>query len=88
MQPTVMLFDEPTSALDVEMIKEVLDVIRELAEQGMSICIVTHEMRFARTVATQVCFMDEGRMIERARPSDFFENPKSSRLRKFLDQVS
>ena len=87
MNPEVMLFDEPTSALDPEMIKEVLDVMIELAREGMTMLCVTHEMGFARTVADRVIFMDEGQIIEQAPPAEFFENPRSERTRKFLGQV-
>ena len=82
-----MLFDEPTSALDPEMIKEVLDVIVELAEEGMTMVCVTHEMGFARTVADSVIFMDQGEIVERAQPEEFFENPKNERTREFLAQI-
>lgn len=87
MNPEVMLFDEPTSALDPEMIKEVLDVMIELAQEGMTMLCVTHEMGFARTVADRVIFMDEGQIIEQAPPDAFFSNPRSERTRKFLGQV-
>lgn len=87
MNPEVMLFDEPTSALDPEMIKEVLDVMIELAREGMTMLCVTHEMGFARTVADRVIFMDEGQIIEQAPPAEFFENPRSERTRQFLGQV-
>ncbi len=87
MNPEVMLFDEPTSALDPEMIKEVLDVMIELAQEGMTMLCVTHEMGFARTVADRVIFMDEGQIIEQAPPEAFFSNPRSDRTRKFLGQV-
>lgn len=87
MNPEVMLFDEPTSALDPEMIKEVLDVMIELAQEGMTMLCVTHEMGFARTVADRVIFMDEGQIIEQAPPEAFFSNPHSERTRKFLGQV-
>ncbi len=87
MNPEVMLFDEPTSALDPEMIKEVLDVMIELAQEGMTMLCVTHEMGFARTVADRVIFMDEGQIIEQAPPETFFSNPRSERTRKFLGQV-
>ncbi|BCZ19598.1 Glutamine ABC transporter ATP-binding protein GlnQ [Helicobacter sp. NHP19-012] len=85
MQPEVMLFDEVTASLDPEMVKEVLEVILELAEEGMSMVIVTHEMKFARKVAHRVVFFDEGLVVEQAPPTEFFENPKSNRARKFLD---
>jgi general L-amino acid transport system ATP-binding protein len=87
MQPKVMLFDEPTSALDPEMVKEVLDVMIELAQGGMTMICVTHEMGFAKTVANTVVFMDGGQIIERAPPSEFFSNPKSERTQKFLGQI-
>jgi len=87
MKPEIMLFDEPTSALDPEMIKEVLDVMIELAEEGMTMVCVTHEMGFARTVADMMVFMDNGEIVERARPAEFFANPKSERTRLFLSQI-
>ena len=87
MKPEIMLFDEPTSALDPEMIKEVLDVMIELAEEGMTMVCVTHEMGFARTVADMMVFMDRGEIVERAPPKDFFANPKSDRTRTFLSQI-
>ncbi len=87
MNPRIMLFDEPTSALDPEMIKEVLDVMIELAEEGMTMLCVTHEMNFARTVADCVIFMDEGEIIERRPPEEFFNSPESNRTKKFLDQI-
>lgn len=87
MNPRIMLFDEPTSALDPEMIKEVLDVMVELAEEGMTMICVTHEMGFARTVADSVIFMDQGEIVERASPDEFFENPKNERTREFLRQI-
>ena len=87
MNPEVMLFDEPTSALDPEMIKEVLDVMVELAQDGMTMLCVTHEMGFARTVADRMIFMDEGQIIEEATPEVFFNNPRSERTRKFLGQI-
>ena len=86
MNPRIM-FDEPTSALDPEMIKEVLDVIVELAEEGMTMVCVTHEMGFARTVADSVIFMDQGEIVERAPPEEFFEKPKNERTREFLAQI-
>ncbi len=85
--PKIMLFDEPTSALDPEMIKEVLDVMVELAGQGMTMLCVTHEMGFARAVADQVIFMDEGQIVEQNNPADFFNNPKSERSRDFLSKI-
>ncbi|MBM3490262.1 MAG: amino acid ABC transporter ATP-binding protein [Alphaproteobacteria bacterium] len=87
MNPKVMLFDEPTSALDPEMIKEVLDVMVELAREGMTMLCVTHEMGFARTVADRVIFMDRGEIVEQNRPEEFFANPKSERTRLFLSQI-
>jgi general L-amino acid transport system ATP-binding protein len=87
MNPKVMLFDEPTSALDPEMIKEVLDVMIELAGTGMTMICVTHEMGFARTVANRVIFMDRGEIIEQNEPEEFFKNPKSERTRLFLSQI-
>ena len=87
MKPKLMLFDEPTSALDPEMIKEVLDVMVELAREGMTMMVVTHEMGFARTVADRVVFMDGGRIVEAAPPADFFSAPKTDRAKLFLSQV-
>jgi general L-amino acid transport system ATP-binding protein len=87
MKPEIMLFDEPTSALDPEMIKEVLDVMVQLAEEGMTMVCVTHEMGFARTVADMMVFMDRGEIVERAPPKDFFANPKSDRTKLFLSQI-
>ncbi|WP_395541483.1 amino acid ABC transporter ATP-binding protein [Neotabrizicola sp. sgz301269] len=87
MEPEIMLFDEPTSALDPEMIKEVLDTMIELAESGMTMIVVTHEMGFARTVADQVVFMADGRKVEAAPPEEFFGNPREERTRAFLDQI-
>jgi len=87
MNPRIMLFDEPTSALDPEMVKEVLDVMTELAEQGMTMLVVTHEMGFARAVADRVIFMDEGQVVEDASPEVFFDQPKSERTRQFLSQI-
>ena len=87
MKPKLMLFDEPTSALDPEMIKDVLDVMVELAREGMTMMVVTHEMGFARTVADRVIFMDEGRIVEAAPPADFFSAPKTDRAKLFLSQV-
>lgn len=87
MEPTIMLFDEPTSALDPEMVTEVLDVIRELARAGMTMVVVTHEMGFAREVADQVVFMDDGRIVESAPPAEFFANPRSARARDFVGKV-
>jgi len=87
MNPRIMLFDEPTSALDPEMVKEVLDVMTELASQGMTMLVVTHEMGFARAVADRIIFMDEGQIVEDAKPDDFFNHPKSERTRQFLSQI-
>ncbi len=87
LEPKIMLFDEPTSALDPEMIKEVLDVMAELAGDGMTMICVTHEMGFARRVADSVVFMDHGRIVERAKPEEFFGAPKSERTKLFLSQI-
>lgn len=87
MNPQVMLFDEPTSALDPEMVREVLDVMVELAEEGMTMLCVTHEMGFAKEVADRVIFMDAGEIIEENNPKDFFENPQSDRTKNFLSQI-
>ncbi len=87
MEPKVMLFDEPTSALDPEMIKEVLDTMIELAESGMTMLVVSHEMGFARRVADRVIFMDGGEIIEDAPPADFFDNPQNERTRLFLSRI-
>ena len=87
MNPRIMLFDEPTSALDPEMIKEVLDVMVELARSGMTMLCVTHEMGFARSVADRVIFMDRGEIVEQGTPKDFFANPKSERTKLFLSQI-
>ena len=87
MRPKVMLFDEPTSALDPEMIKEVLDVMIELARSGMTMLCVTHEMGFARQVANRVIFMDKGEIVEQNAPEEFFNNPKSDRTKLFLSQI-
>ena len=87
MQPKVMLFDEPTSALDPEMIKEVLDVMTELARDGMTMLVVTHEMGFARQAADRVVFMDQGRIAEEATPEQFFTNPATDRARDFLSKI-
>jgi general L-amino acid transport system ATP-binding protein len=87
MNPDIMLFDEPTSALDPEMIKEVLDVMVELAEDGMTMLCVTHEMGFARQVADRVIFMDEGEIVEENEPEAFFSNPQNERTKMFLSQV-
>jgi ABC-type polar amino acid transport system ATPase subunit len=87
MKPKIMLFDEPTSALDPEMIHEVLDVMRDLAKEGMTMMVVTHEMGFAREVASRVVFMDEGQIIEVAPPNDFFTNPQTERGKTFLKSI-
>jgi general L-amino acid transport system ATP-binding protein len=87
MAPKIMLFDEPTSALDPEMIKEVLDVMIELAEEGMTMVCVTHEMGFARSVADLMVFMDRGEIVEQSAPSEFFSNPQSERTKLFLSQI-
>ena len=85
MNPKIMLFDEPTSALDPEMIGEVLEVIKKVAEGGMTMVIVTHEMKFAREVASRVIFLDKGRIIEDGTPQQVFEHPKTDRVRQFLN---
>ena len=82
-----MLFDEPTSALDPEMVGEVLEVMRKLASDGMTMLVVTHEMRFAREVANRIIFMDEGKIIEQGTPEEIFDNPQSDRLKNFLAKV-
>ena len=87
MEPEVMLFDEPTSALDPEMVGEVLDVMKDLAREGMTMVVVTHEMGFAREVGTRVIFMDEGKIIEENTPEEFFTNPQNPRLKDFLSKV-
>ncbi|EEG31821.1 ABC transporter, ATP-binding protein [[Clostridium] methylpentosum DSM 5476] len=87
MNPEVMLFDEPTSALDPEMVGEVLEVMKELARDGMTMVVVTHEMGFAREVGTRVLFMDEGNILEQNSPEEFFDNPKNPRLKDFLSKV-
>ncbi len=87
MNPEVMLFDEPTSALDPEMVGEVLELMKELAEEGMTMVVVTHEMGFAREVGTRVLFMDEGLVQEEGEPQEFFSNPKNPRLKEFLAKV-
>ena len=87
MQPDVMLFDEPTSALDPEMVGEVLDVMRELAAEGMTMIVVTHEMGFAREVADRVIFMADGAIVEQGKPSELFDNPQEERTRSFLEKV-
>jgi polar amino acid transport system ATP-binding protein/general L-amino acid transport system ATP-binding protein len=87
MRPKIMLFDEPTSALDPEMVKEVLETMKKLAEEGMTMLCVTHEMGFAREVADRIVFMNEGKVVEQAAPEDFFNHPASERARTFLDQI-
>lgn len=87
MNPDVMLFDEPTSALDPEMVGEVLELMRQLAREGMTMVVVTHEMGFAREVGTRVLFMDEGQIVEQNAPAEFFANPKNPRLKDFLSKV-
>ncbi len=87
MQPKIMLFDEPTSALDPEMIKEVLDVMRELARSGMTMIVITHEMGFAREVADRIIFFDQGRIVEENTPDEFFKNPQHERTKLFLSQI-
>ena len=87
MSPKIMLFDEPTSALDPEMIGEVLDVMIQLAGEGMTMCVVTHEMGFARQVAHRVIFMDEGQLVETGKPGQFFDNPKTDRAAKFISKI-
>lgn len=87
MEPQVMLFDEPTSALDPEMVGEVLDVMKELARDGMTMVVVTHEMGFAREVASRILFMSEGQILEQGTPNEFFRNPKDPRLQSFLSKV-
>jgi polar amino acid transport system ATP-binding protein len=87
MQPKIMLFDEPTSALDPEMIKEVLDVMLDLAREGMTMVVVSHEMGFARAAATRMIFMDEGQIIEQGTPDEIYYNPKHERTKLFLSKV-
>lgn len=87
MEPDVMLFDEPTSALDPEMVGEVLEVMKQLAKEGMTMVVVTHEMGFAREVGTSVVFVDDGVIVEQGEPKEFFENPKNQRLKDFLSKV-
>jgi glutamate transport system ATP-binding protein len=87
MEPKIMLFDEPTSALDPEMIQEVLDVMRELAAEGTTMLVVSHEMGFARSAAHRVVFMDQGRVVEMAPPEQFFAAPESERARSFLSKI-
>ena len=87
MRTKIMLFDEPTSALDPETIGEVLDVMKKLAKEGMTMVVVTHEMGFAREVADRIVFMDQGRILEEATPQEFFENPREERARLFLSRI-
>ena len=87
MEPEVLLFDEPTSALDPEMIREVLDLIKEVVSEGMTMVIVTHEMRFAQQVASRVIFFDGGKIVEENTPQEFFNNPKNERLKEFLSKL-
>jgi len=87
MEPKLMLFDEPTSALDPEMVKEVLTVMKDLAQSGMTMAIVTHEMGFAREVANRVMFLDEGKLLEEGSPNEFFNNPQTSRAKDFLEKI-
>jgi ABC-type polar amino acid transport system ATPase subunit len=87
MDPKLMLFDEPTSALDPEMIREVLDVMRDLARDGMTMVVVTHEMGFAREVCDRIVFIDEGAIVEEAAPDEFFKNAQSPRARDFVDKI-
>lgn len=87
MRPKIMLFDEPTSALDPEMIKEVLDVMRDLAHEGMTMIVVTHEMGFAKEVAHSIVFMDEGKIIEAGKPDQFFDNPQTNRAAQFISKI-
>ena len=87
MEPDMMLFDEPTSALDPEMVKEVLDVIKELANEGMTMAIVTHEMGFAKEVADRVIFVDDGKIVENGTPENVFNNPTNERTKEFLAKV-
>lgn len=87
MEPELMLFDEPTSALDPEMVKEVLDVMKDLAKSGMTMVVVTHEMGFAREVADRILFLDHGVLLEEGKPAEFFNNPKTARAKDFLDKI-
>jgi len=87
MNPKIMLFDEPTSALDAEMIKEVLDVMLDLAKEGMTMVVVSHEMGFAKAAADRMVFLDAGRIIEQATPEELFKNPKEDRTKLFLSQI-
>ena len=86
-EPKLMLFDEPTSALDPEMIREVLDVMRDLAREGMTMIVVTHEMGFAREVCDRIVFIDEGRIVEQGTPDEFFNHTKSERAKEFVDKI-
>ena len=88
MEPEVLLFDEPTSALDPQMVGEVLEVMRKLAKEGLTMIIVTHEMAFARDVSDKVLFMDDGKILEQGTPEDVFENPKEERTRQFLSRYT
>ena len=87
MNPEIMLFDEPTSALDPEMVGEVLAIMKELAADGMTMMVVTHEMGFAREVSDRICFIDNGQIVEDSNPAEFFSNPKSERAQNFLEKV-
>jgi len=87
MSPKILLFDEPTSALDPEMIGEVLDVMIKLVDEGMTMCVVTHEMGFARQVAHRVIFMDDGQIIETEKPDQFFDNPQTERAAQFISKI-
>ena len=87
MSPDLMLFDEPTSALDPEMVKEVLNVMEDLAQSGMTMIIVTHEMKFARKIGSRILFMDDGKILEDETPDEFFENPKHERVKEFLSKI-
>jgi len=87
MSPDVMLFDEPTSSLDPEMVGEVLDVMKKLAKEGMTMVVVTHEMAFAREVSSRVLFMDEGKILEEGSPNELFSNPKHTRTKEFLGKI-
>ena len=87
MNPDVCVFDGPTSALDPEMVGEVLELMKELAQEGMTMVVVTHEMGFAREVASRVLFMDDGQILEEAAPQEFFDNPKDERLKEFLSKI-
>ena len=87
MNPDVILFDEPTSALDPEMVGEVLELMKKLAQEGMTMVVVTHEMGFAKEVASRVIFMDDGQIVEEAEPEEFFGNPKNPRLKEFLSKI-